>query len=249
MFAGGTGGETTSWIGTIEVVRMVEAFRALAEIAEEQWGLVLTAQARGAGVPSQQLGRLRRAGLVEQVRHGVWRLRGVPWDMHDELRAAFLVADPQRAVVDGVPSVVVSHEKAAALFELGDVPGDYLEFTVPSRRQSRDPDVRYHVGRVGRDEWATHHSGLPVTTPLRTVADLAAARADGSHLGSVARDAICRMLCPPGKVSAALDPHAAGYGRGSGAQLLGDLLVMVGVAESVFETVELFTAAQQGLVA
>lgn len=228
---------------------MVEAFRVLAGIAEGQWGLVLTAQARGAGVPSQQLARMRLAGLVEQMRHGVWRLRGVPWDMHDDLRAAFLVADPGRALVDGVPSVVVSHEKAAALFELGDVPGDYFDFTVAARRQSRDPEVRYHVGRVARDEWMMHPSGLPATRPPRTVADLAAAGADGSHLGSVARDAICQMGCSPKEIAAALGPHARAYGRESGAQLLGDLLVMVGVAESVFETVELFAAAARGRVA
>ncbi|VAW03363.1 hypothetical protein MNBD_ACTINO01-811, partial [hydrothermal vent metagenome] len=44
-----------------------------------------------------------------------------------------------------------------------------------------------------RSDWIVH-DGFAVTTPARTVADLAAVRMDGGHLGSIASDALARGM-------------------------------------------------------
>jgi hypothetical protein len=71
----------------------------------------------------------------------------------------------------------VSHRSAAALYGIGDLPGDRHEFTLPGRKQSRRPDVRLHKGRLDPGEWIALR-GLPVTRPSRVAADQLAERPD-----------------------------------------------------------------------
>jgi predicted transcriptional regulator of viral defense system len=47
---------------------------AVASIADEQWGLVTTAQARAASVSPQSMARLANEGVLERVAHGVYRV-------------------------------------------------------------------------------------------------------------------------------------------------------------------------------
>src|SRR6266508_1213411 len=47
---------------------------------------------------------------------------------------------------------VVSHRSAAAVYELGHLPADRHEFTLPVRRQSRREDVRLHLREVTNSE-------------------------------------------------------------------------------------------------
>ena len=58
----------------------------LAEVAAEQWGLVTSAQAADRGVSNQAIAYFLRAGALERLAHGVYRLTGAPGDEFDELR-------------------------------------------------------------------------------------------------------------------------------------------------------------------
>ncbi|MGW5259781.1 hypothetical protein ACWEQG_02320 [Microbispora sp. NPDC004025] len=51
-----------------------------------------------------------------------------------------------------------------------------------------------------------------MTTPERTVTDLAAACLDGGHLGLVVADMLERNLIQPSDLATALAPYAVGYG-------------------------------------
>ena len=213
------------------------ALRAVGDLAVEQWGLVTTAQARREGLSTQQLARLAETGVLERLRHGVYRVAGVPPAPHDDLRAAWLAFAPTRTAREHLadPDVeVVSHRSAAALHELGDLDADRLEFSTPARRQTRDAQVLVHRRRLGLPDW-TLVGGLPVTTVPATIGDLAAARLDGGHLAGVVRDAVTRQHVDPAEVALVLSPYAHAYGSplGQGAALLRRLLEQAGVPDSI----------------
>lgn len=222
----------------------------LADLATEQWGLVTTAQARSVGVSPQTVARLTDRGALERMTHGVYRVTGTPPSSFDGLRAAWLTLDPARRVGDRLRDetpVVVSHRSAAAIHELGDLEADEFEFTSGERKQSRRPDTHIHRGQVGAGEW-TVVDGLPVTTVIRTVTDLAAAHVDGGHLASVVRDALTRQQVDDQRLAAALRRYAHHYGArmGDGEALLSRLLQESGISESIERAVELAGAQTPG---
>jgi predicted transcriptional regulator of viral defense system len=199
----------------------------LAQIAEDQWGLVTRRQAEVAGISTATLQRLSSDGsALERVARGVYHLAGAPLADHIDLRAAWLQLAPERLAWERRRDEgVVSHRSAAALLELGHLPADRHEFTVTGRRQTRRADVRIHRGQLGEGECSVFH-GLPVTTPARTAADLLADREDPEAVAQVVIDALRKKREWPPRVAAALAPLAARLGlrRGDGFAALGRLL-------------------------
>lgn len=222
----------------------------LADLAAEQWGLVTTAQARIAGVSAQAVARFTNNGALERMTHGVYRVTGAPATPLDSLRAAWLALDPARRagerLRDEAPAVV-SHRSAAAIHRLGDLEADEFEFTSSERKQTRRPDIRIHRGRVGPGEW-TVVDGLPVTTAIRTVDDLAADRIDGGHLAGVVRDALTRQQVDDQELIAVLRRHAHHYSApmGDGEALLTRLLQESGISEPIERAVALATPGAAG---
>lgn len=220
----------------------MSAVLALGDVAAEQWGLVTTAQARALGVSAQAVARLADQGTLERMMHGVYRIFGAPPNPLDELRADWLTLDPGRRAAqrlqDSSPAVV-SHRSAAHLHGLGDLDADEHEFTTESRKQSRRPAVRLHLGRLTAGQW-TVVDGLPVTTVVRTVADLAAARTDGGHLASIVRDALTVKQINDLDLSVALGPYAHQYGapRGDGVALLARFVRQAGISAPLSRAVE-----------
>lgn len=208
----------------------------MSELTSEQWGLITTRQAERIGVSVQQLARLAKTGTLERVRHGVYRVAANPPDHRDQIRAAWLALEPQipaaERVVESQP-VVLSHRSAAAAHALGDLEADTIEFTVPTRRQTRSPGVRFHVRLLDRNDWMLV-DGLPVTTILTTIGDLAAAQLDSGHLAGVVRDALATHHLAFDDVVAVLRPYAHLYAApfGDGSQLVERLLDEAGVPAS-----------------
>ncbi|WP_063915534.1 type IV toxin-antitoxin system AbiEi family antitoxin domain-containing protein [Nocardia salmonicida] len=208
----------------------------LAKLAESQWGLLTTAQAATIDIDTKQLQRLVDHAMLIRLRHGVYRLVGVPESPVESIRAEWLALEPARTVgdrlSDDVPIGVVSHRSAADLHGLGDLDADYLEFTVPTRRGSRNPDVRFHRTLLTAGEWSLV-DGLPVTTPTRTIGDLAFARTDGGHLASVVRDALMQGASAD-EIVRKLRPYAHRYGApvDNGSALLNYFITQAGVPES-----------------
>jgi very-short-patch-repair endonuclease len=75
-------------------------------------------------------------------------------------------------VLAGGDGTVLSHRTAAALWGIRDTSRRDIEITTPGRRRTRAGLV-VHEATVPRDE-QTWHDGIPVTTPARTLLDLAA---------------------------------------------------------------------------
>jgi len=203
----------------------------LAELAEDQWGLITRRQAEDAGVPKPTFQRLAGEGsILERVAHGVYRLAGAPVPAHLALRAAWLQLYPEipaweRTLQQGV----VSHRSAAALYELGHLPADTHEFTLPIRHQTRRRDVRLHQLRL-RESECLRLDGLPVTRPSRIAGDLLSDLEDPEAVGNVAADAIRSARERPSAFARALAPHATRFGlrRGDGLALLQWLLSLIG---------------------
>jgi predicted transcriptional regulator of viral defense system len=207
---------------------------ALAELAEDQWGLLTRRQAEAAGISTATLQRLSApGGVLERMAHGVYHLAGAPLSNHAALRAAWLALAPDTVAWKREPDQgVVSHRSAAALYGIGHLPADRHDFTLPARRQTRRKDVRLHRRPLADGEWITLR-GLPVTRPSRIATDLLADREDPGAVGQIVVDALREVYDYPGTFAEALSPAAArlGFRSGDGLAVLRWLIELAGAEE------------------
>lgn len=169
-----------------------EQLELLGEIAEGQWGMFTSAQARGRGITRLQLQRATDSGNLERIAYGVYRITGAPTDPYESLRTAWLAIEPARTVEERLndlqPRAVVSGAAAAWLHGLGDLDPVPYEIATPVRTRPRREDVRTVMRRLENGDVTIRH-GLPVTTIERTVADLILDDIDDGHLITIATDA------------------------------------------------------------
>jgi hypothetical protein len=159
----------------------------LTDLADGQWGQVTIEQAEHVGVPVTTLADLEAARVVEPVIDGVVRFRAGGRHPVPRLYAQWLRLEPQTpAWQRSLPaSGVVSHRSAVRLYRLGDLPGDHPQFTAETGTEASGGLV--HRAELGPGAWRWL-DGLPVTTPARTLMDLAQAEPlDITDLGLLAR--------------------------------------------------------------
>jgi predicted transcriptional regulator of viral defense system len=215
-------------------MEMVPALELLGGYTTGQWGMVTTRQALAVGVDDVTLHRLRAAGLLETVRHGVHAATSSAASDARPEQAVWLSLRPDVAAWER-PKVdpdggVVSHQSAARLHGLGDLPATHIELTVPRRRTMRDPNVKLCKAELA-DADVTLLDGLPVTTPLRTIRDLLDRHTDASHVATIIRQAVEAGQVATGDLPGAIAPFARRYGApaGDGTALLAHLLAQIGV--------------------
>ncbi|MEJ3742361.1 DUF559 domain-containing protein [Actinomycetes bacterium KLBMP 9797] len=137
----------------------------------------------------EDLRRRILTGDLERIRRGRYVTRGSETDLVCRVEAAV-------SRLDGDP--VASHDTAAALWGLPLLgrPDKRIHLTRPRRTKGtsrRYPDLVLHHAALPVEHVAVHQ-GVPVTTPARTVADLA--RTGSFRAGVVVADAALRMrLC------------------------------------------------------
>ena len=175
---------------------------ALADLACRQYGLFSRAQALGLGLTERVIDRRVATGRWLVVARGVYALPGAVGSWRRSLMAACLEAGPR---------AVVSHEAAGALHGLATLAEGAVVVTLPHGDHQHLKGGRLRQSTDLRPHHATELEGLPVTTPARTVVDLAACVRSG-RLKSVVEDALsakvvsldelamCHAeLCRPGK--------------------------------------------------
>jgi predicted transcriptional regulator of viral defense system len=213
---------------------MVHALELLGGYTTGQWGMVTTRQAHSLGVDDVTLHRLRTAGLLETVRHGVHATTSSPASDARPEQAVWLSLRPTTAAWErprlDPDGGVVSHRSAARLHGLGDLPDTRIELTVPRRRTMRDPNVWLRTAELAESDVALL-DGLPVTTPLRTVRDLLDRHTDASHVATIVRQALEAGQVARADLPAAIAPYARRYGVASGDELLAHLLAQLGVPD------------------
>jgi predicted transcriptional regulator of viral defense system len=150
---------------------------AVYRVAAEQAGYFTSDQARSAGLSYRQLTYHTQRGRFERVALGLYRLVLFPPSSLEDLFAAVLLVGPMS---------VVSHDSALALYELSDVLPAAIHLTVPRNTSRRHQGVKLHRNRLRADE-ITRYAGLPVTTPARTLADMAAVLDSEQALQAIAQ--------------------------------------------------------------
>lgn len=129
-------------------------------------GSITSAEIQALGGSREWLSRREREGWLERCGPSTYRLPGATSEWHATLAAAC-------HRLGGV----VSHESAAQLHGMPRLRKGLLIVTVPVRRSNRYPGVDVRQKTDLTPEQVTERAGLPVTTPARTILDLAA------HLG------------------------------------------------------------------
>ena len=178
---------------------------AINDIASAQDGLITRRQLLAAGLSTDSIERRRRRGALVAVHGGVYRVGPVAGPRASE-RAALLACG----------GGTISHASAAVLLQIMPPTRACLEVdvTLSQRTHARRRDgVRAHRSVLAPDEITTIE-GLPVTTPARTILDLAAVRSDelsrclaaAEHHFPDSRDALITLLAryPSSKGSRAL---------------------------------------------
>ncbi len=132
------------------------------DIAARQHGVVSRAQLLAAGVGAGALDRRAAAGRLVRLHRGVYRVGPVVAPRAPEM-AALLACGA---------SSVISHHSAAALHRQFPPQGE-PEVSVPWRSRLQRPHIRIHRAASLPSEDVTRLDGLRVTTPSRTLCDLA----------------------------------------------------------------------------
>ena len=130
--------------------------------AAEQEGVVAVHQLRALGADRDWVKRRRAMGWLVPVFRGVWGIGHPP-----RTRRGWCIA----ALLAGGERSVLSHKTAAAVHEMAS-PSRQLHLTVPRTAHGID-GIRIHRPRTLRPEDVVVVDGLRVTSPARTLIDLA----------------------------------------------------------------------------
>lgn len=137
----------------------------LTATAARQEGLWTRAQALERGASHQLVRRRVASGTWVDHGHGIFGFPGVPWTHHRRLWRGHLIMGPHS---------VVSHEAAAVLRHTAGFSGEPVVLIRPHGGWSRLDGVTVHQIDDCADSHRYLRRGLPVTTPARTIVDLAA---------------------------------------------------------------------------
>ncbi len=154
-------------------------------LAESQGGYFTSADAKSAGYshPLQHF-HIRRGNWI-RVERGIYRLKRFPTVDHEDLIRWWLWSQKRG---------VISHESAAEMYDLGDILPSQAHLTVPVNfRKKAVKGVVLHKADLELGD-IEKRDGLPVTTPLRTILDLAQQHLEPERLTAVVKDAVHKGL-------------------------------------------------------
>ena len=177
-------------------IRARKALRKkLVDIAATQGGYFSAGQALEAGYsyPAQHYHATHDNWT--RVGRGIFRLPEWPSSPHEDL-VRWTLWSGQRGVV--------SHESALSVHDLGDVNPAQVHLSVPRGFRAKAPGVVLHQAVVAPAE-RQEHPGFWVTTPLRSLIDVAAGSLDLDQVVTAVSEAIERGLVTPRRLRARAD--------------------------------------------
>jgi predicted transcriptional regulator of viral defense system len=177
-----------------------EASRQLFAIAVEQGGYFTAKQARQAGYDYPHLDYHVSRGNFVRLGHGLYRLPDLPPAAEDDLiRLALWSRDRQDQ-----PQAVVSHESALVLHELSDLLPARTHLTVPPGFRKPPPKGCVLHKAVLLPTEVEERPGFRVTTPLRTLLDVARGDISQEQLETAVADALRKGLVRRGRLEQAV---------------------------------------------
>jgi hypothetical protein len=143
--------------------------RAIAQVAANQIGNISRQQLLGLGLDDDGIGRRLTACRLFRVYRGVYSVGRPALTPHERSSAALLACGP---------GAVLSHASAMTLWGLWRHWDSPLEVTVARNR--RPSGIRVHRSTTLRRQDVTRQLGIRVTTPARTLLDVAPRLSDKS---------------------------------------------------------------------
>jgi predicted transcriptional regulator of viral defense system len=178
--------------------------RRLFNLASEQAGYFTAAQAKEVGYSYQAQAHHVGTGNWIRIERGLFRLTEWLPDVHDDLVRWSLWSHGRG---------VISHETALAVHAIGEFESVRVHLTVPPGFTMRDDDVVLHYLALA-DEDVQQRTGFRVTTPARSLIDVAATAPDEAQLARAVEDARGRGLVSVRLLRSraeTIDSHAALY--------------------------------------
>jgi hypothetical protein len=167
--------------------------RKINQLAATQGGVVRTEQALACGMTYSQIRYRVNSGTWIRVFRGVLRI----FDMTS-------ARDRLRAAVAALPTATVSHESAAEIHAIPNVPRELAVVSVHTRTTHSFNGVKVHRNHDLDPTHVTHRNGLPVTTVPRTIIDLAAVLT-ARHMESIIDDLLAAKRLAIRELSDAVD--------------------------------------------
>jgi predicted transcriptional regulator of viral defense system len=164
--------------------------RALFELADEQAGYFTARQAQAAGYSHRLQHHHAGAGSWQHVGRGLYRLQHYPVSPHEGyVQLSLWSRDRQEE-----PQAVLGSKTALTLHDLSDLMPDRIHLIVPMGfRKKPPPGVVLHRSVLLEDD-IQNATGYRLTTPLRTLLDLADSDLSPEHLHQGVREALERGL-------------------------------------------------------
>lgn len=153
--------------------------RRLFNLATEQGGYFTAAQAKEIGYSYQAQAHHAAAGNWLRIDRGLFRLAEWIPDLHDDL-ARWTLWSKGRGVV--------SHETGLSVHGIGEFESARVHLTVPPEFTMRDEAVVLHHAEL-TDSDVVRRTGFRVTTPVRSIIDVAALSPDEDQLARAIKDA------------------------------------------------------------
>ncbi len=172
------------------------------ELARNQHGVVSSDQLREVGYTPQAIHYRIRTGRLHPLHRGIYAVGRPHVTDHGRWMAAVI------ACGDGA---VLSHSSAAALWRIGFEESAIAELSLPSLSRRRRPGLRIHRRPSLRPRDVTAEYGIPVTTPIQTLIDMAL-RLDRAGVERMINEADKYNLTHPPELRAALDERAGERG-------------------------------------
>jgi len=157
----------------------------LFQMASGQRGYFTVRQARESGVSNDLVKHHIRSGRFICVYRGVYRLRDYLSTMREEVAAAWLAVGKDQAVI--------FHESALDLLEISDIIPNAINITVPRSRRYLSPPAGITLHTSTRPLEAsdvTYRDGIRITSPIRTIVDVAEAGTSVEHVERSVAEAI-----------------------------------------------------------
>lgn len=209
--------------------RVQQSRDRLARLAARQHGVVTLRQLYSLGFSNDQVRTRVSAGWLHRLHRGVYAVGHPRLTLHGQWMAAVLA---------GGTDAVLSHQAAAELWQLrqrrqaGSAP---VDITVPHRRGGRRRQglIVHRVLTLDATE-TTARDRIPVTTPARTILDLATTL-PRRQLERAADEAERLKLCTEGDLGEITRAHKGRAGAGILADLLAEHAIGTTATRNDFE--------------
>jgi very-short-patch-repair endonuclease len=178
--------------------------RSVWRLAKRQHGVITRGQLREIGFSDAAIRHRLEVGRIHQIHRAVYAVGNPTLSRQGELMAAVLASGPD---------AVISHRSAAELWQIMSPSDGPIEVSIRGLASRQIQGIRRHRRATFASLERSRHFGIPVTSPTRTLVDLAIRLAD-FQLEAALSEADKRDLLDPEQLRRSLDSMPGQRGVG-----------------------------------